>query len=137
VPDAAAISDAVAAARASGLDAALRIEGDLDLIDPITGLSLHRVVEEALANARRHAPRAVTDVVLAVGADTVVLSIGSVGPLAPASPPNSRPGGDGPRYGLIGMRERMAAVGGEFEAGPTATGWLVRCQAPLTPAVDG
>ncbi len=137
VPDATAISDAVVAARASGLDVELRVEGDLELIDPITGLSLHRVVEEALANARRHAPRAVTDVVLSVADDTVVLAIDSIGPLGPdpSAPPPAD--GDGPRYGLIGMRERMTAVGGQFEAGPTATGWLIRCQAPLTSAADG
>lgn len=134
VPDAAAIVDVVAAARAAGLDVDLRVEGDVNRIDPIVGLSLHRVVEEALANARRHAPRAVTDVVVSVGEDATLLTVDSVGPLGPdpTSPPP--PDSDGPRYGLIGMRERMTAVGGTFEAGPTSTGWLVRCQAPLTPS---
>jgi hypothetical protein len=57
------IAAAVETARAAGVDADFRLVGDLGRIDPIVGLSLHRVVEEALANARRHAPRAVTDVV--------------------------------------------------------------------------
>ena len=36
-----------------------------------------------------------------------------------------------PRYGLTGMRERAAALGGEVTAGPTPTGWRVRCRLPL------
>jgi signal transduction histidine kinase len=132
VPDATDIVAAVQAARAAGVDTELRVQGDVAQIDPIVGLSLHRVVEEALANARRHAPRAVTDVALVVGEDAVVLTVDSVGELGPdpasAGPDPVDPGG--PRYGLVGMRERMAAVGGEIEVGPTATGWLVRCQVP-------
>jgi signal transduction histidine kinase len=161
VPDATSIADAVEAAKAAGVDAELRIQGDPGRIDPIVGLSLHRIVEEALANARQHAPRAVTDVVLVVDHDAVVLTVDSVGELGPdpsagvpgadrtvgatrptgataaAGAPGpaladaTRPDASGPRYGLVGMRERMAAVGGEIEAGPTPTGWLVRCRAPL------
>jgi signal transduction histidine kinase len=132
VPDATDIAAAVQAARAAGVDTELRVQGDVAQIDPIVGLSLHRVVEEALANARRHAPRAVTDVALVVGEDAVVLTVDSVGELGPdlAGPVDL----GGPRYGLVGMRERMAAVGGEIEVGPTSTGWLVRCQVPLVAA---
>ena len=36
-----------------------------------------------------------------------------------------------PRYGLIGMRERATALGGEFAAGPTPGGWRVSCRLPL------
>ncbi|HEY3140519.1 MAG TPA: histidine kinase [Acidimicrobiales bacterium] len=133
VPDVGDITEVVAAAGASGLDVAMRTEGDLEQVDPVVGLSLHRVVEEALANARRHAPRAVTDVVLVVKDEAVTLVIDTVGPLRSAEPADD----DGPRYGLIGMRERMAAVGGRFAAGPTSTGWEVRCHAPLVaPDVD-
>jgi signal transduction histidine kinase len=143
VPDATDIAAAVQAARAAGVDTELRVQGDVAQIDPIVGLSLHRVVEEALANARRHAPRAVTDVAVVVGEDAVVLTVDSVGELGPdptgagagvgADPAD--PGG--PRYGLVGMRERMAAVGGEIEVGPTATGWLVRCRVPLVAGIAG
>jgi signal transduction histidine kinase len=143
VPDAGDIAAAVQAARAAGLDVALRVEGDPRAIDPIVGLSLHRVTEEALTNARRHAPRAVTDVAVVVGEDAVVLIVDSVGELGPPADLAADPAADpaagpvdngGPRYGLVGMRERMAAVGGEIEAGPTPTGWRVRCRSPL--AVD-
>ena len=127
LPGADGLADVVASARAAGLDAALRTQGDTGRLDPIVGLSLHRVAEEALANARQHAPRAVTDVVLAVEDDAVVMTVDSVGPLREPDPADA----DRPRYGVVGMRERMAAVGGDLEVGPTATGWLVRCRAPL------
>ena len=66
--------------------------------------------------------------VLTIEQDGVVLTVDSVGPIddGPASA-TDRPG-----YGIVGMRERMAAIGGDLEAGRTATGWSVRCRAPLT-----
>jgi signal transduction histidine kinase len=130
LPDADDIAAAVETARAAGVDAEFRSVGDVGRIDPIVGLSLHRVVEEALANARRHAPRAVTDVALTVEQDGVVLTVDSVGPIV--EPKTEDP--DRPCYGIVGMRERMGAVGGHLEAGRTATGWSVRCRAPLTSA---
>lgn len=127
LPDADDIGVAVDMARAAGVEARFRVVGDLSRIDSIVGLSLHRVVEEALTNARRYAPRAVTEVVLRVEQDGVVLTVDSVGPTADPTPVD----GDRPRYGIVGMRERMAAIGGDLEAGPTATGWSVRARAPL------
>jgi signal transduction histidine kinase len=117
----------VASVRAAGIDVALRTDGDLGRVDPIVGLSLHRVAEEALANARQHAPAAVTDVAVRVDDDAVVMTVDSIGPLREPDPADA----DRPRYGLVGMRERMAAVGGDLAAGPTTFGWQVRCRVPL------
>jgi signal transduction histidine kinase len=125
LPGAGELVDLVNAAEARGIDVAFRSQGDMRRIDPVVGLSLHRVAKEALANVKRHAPRAVTDVVLVVEEDTVTLTVDSVGPIEKPD------GSERPRYGIIGMRERMAAVGGELDAGPTRTGWQVRCWAPL------
>jgi signal transduction histidine kinase len=134
LPGAGEIADAVHAARAACVDACFTLEGDPRHVDPVVGLSLHRVAEEALANARRHAPRAVTDVVLTIEDDTVRLSVESIGPLAAGGDTDTPADADRPRYGLVGMRERMAAVGGEVEVGPTPDGWAVRCRAPLAPS---
>ena len=121
-------------ARSAGIDDGFRSEGDLARGDPIVGLCLYRVAEEALANVARHAPGAMTDVMLTVDDDQVALVVESMGPSAPADPEDA----DRPRYGLIGMRERMATIGGEFDAGPTPAGWLVRCRAPIVVAAgDG
>lgn len=129
LPGAGDLARAVETARAAGLDVALQVKGDVDDLDPVVGLSVHRVAEEALANALQHAPRAVTDVALLVEEDTVTLTVESVGELRPQDPGDAGRA----RYGLVGMQERMAAVDGELSVGPTATGWLVRCSAPLTP----
>lgn len=129
LPGAGDLARSVETARAAGLDVALQTKGDIDDLDPVVGLSVHRVAEEALANALQHAPLAVTDVVLLVDGDTVTLTVETVGPLEAHDPGEL----DRARYGLVGMRERMAAVDGELSVGPTATGWLVRCSAPLTP----
>ena len=45
------------------------------------------------------------------------------------APPAADP--ERPHYGLIGMRERAAALGGDFAAGPTPDGWRVSCRLPL------
>jgi signal transduction histidine kinase len=128
LPNADDIGAAVDVARAAGVEARYLVVGDLRRIDSVVGLSLHRVVEEALANARRHAPRAVTEVALTVEQDQVVLTVESVGPTADPKQAD----GDRARYGIVGMRERMAAIGGDLEAGPTRTGWSVRGWAPLS-----
>jgi signal transduction histidine kinase len=132
VPTVADIHRAVESARAAGADAGFRSVGDLERVDPIVGLSLYRVAEEALTNARRHAPDATTDVALVVEGGHVALVVESLGPVAPPDVSD----GDRPRYGLVGMHERMSAVGGEVDAGPTPTGWVVRCRAPLAPGGD-
>jgi signal transduction histidine kinase len=133
VPDLRDIAGAVDAARAAGADTEFRSDGDLARVDPIVGLCLYRVAEEALANVARHAPEASTDVVLTVDDDHVALVVESTGPRIPEEPADA----DRPRYGLIGMRERMATIGGELDAGPTPAGWLVRCHAPVDVADAG
>lgn len=125
-PGAGELVDVIAATRATGVDVDFRSEGDLDRIDPVAGLALYRVAEEALANVRRHAPQAVTDVLLVVEEQAVALTVESIGPLEQPASGDARP-----RYGIVGMRERMGSIGGELDAGPTTTGWLVRARAPL------
>jgi signal transduction histidine kinase len=114
-------------ARAGGLAVELRMRGDHSAIAPGVGVALYRIAQEALANAARHAPRAQTVLGLEVGAGRASLVAETTGPMAAA------PAGGPERvgYGLIGMRERAAALGGELSAGPTPDGWLVTCTLPL------
>lgn len=105
------------------------VTGDVSRIDPLTATSLHRVAEEALANASRHAPESATAAVLDVRDHDVVMTIESFGSV------NTRSDGEHrPRYGIVGMSERMAAVGGAIDVGPTPSGWLVRAAVPLRDA---
>jgi signal transduction histidine kinase len=127
VPSAVEIPALVDDARAGGLAVELRVSGDLSEIPPSVGVAVYRIVQEALANAARHARRARTVLELELSDGHVLLVAETVGPVvtAPADEPQRR------RYGLIGMRERATALGGEFAAGPTSDGWRVSCQLPL------
>jgi signal transduction histidine kinase len=132
IPSAAEIPALVDDARAGGLAVELRMRGDLTRIAPSVGLAMYRIVQEALANAARHAPRARTLLRLELTGADVALVVETAGPLdsTPAREPQRR------RYGLIGMRERATALGGEFAAGPTPEGWRVSCRLPLEAAED-
>jgi signal transduction histidine kinase len=133
VPSAEEVSTLVEEARVGGLDLDSRIDGDLALLEPGVGLALYRIAQEALANALRHAPHARTVLEISVDDDSVTLAANTVGPVTPAAPavePERR------SFGVIGMRERAGALGGELSAGPTPDGWRVSCRLPLR-AVDG
>ena len=89
------------------------------------GNTLYRIAQEALTNAIKHAaPTAVVDVRLRYLADEVELEITDSGGRAGASAP-------GTGLGLLGMRERVAAVGGRLETGHQSRGgYLVRATLP-------
>jgi signal transduction histidine kinase len=137
-PSAEEISTLVEDARVGGLNVELRLQGDLSRVAPTVGAALYRITQEALANAARHAPHARTALGIEVGDGRANLIAETTGPTLP------EPAGeaDRPRYGLLGMRERATALGGEFAAGPTDEGWRVTCRLPLeangeVPAGDG
>ena len=127
LPSATEIQTLVDQVRTGGLAVVLQTQGDLTRISPGVGVALFRIAQEALANAARHAPSARTVLELEVADGQTRLVAETHGP-ARAVKVNEpeRPG-----YGLIGMSERAAALGGEFAAGPTPTGWRVSCRLPL------
>jgi signal transduction histidine kinase len=94
-------------------------------LDRGTELAAYRIVQEALTNARRHAPGAAVDVELRFAADALWLRIRDNGP-GPA-------GGDqAGANGLVGMRERATAVGGSLRAGgPASGGFVVEARLPV------
>jgi signal transduction histidine kinase len=126
-PTASEIPALVDHARAGGLVIELETRGDLSRLPPIVGLALYRIAQEVLANAARHAPHARTRLGLALANGRVSLLAETSGPLG-GGPPSEH---ERPHYGLIGMRERATALGGEFAAGPTRDGWQVRCELPI------
>jgi len=98
-------------------------------LDPGVELAAYRIVQEALTNARRHAPGAAVDVELDfTDGAALKLLVRDNGP-GPATAPQS--GG----HGLLGMRERAGAVGGRLRAGPaTPGGFLVEAILPTRAA---
>jgi signal transduction histidine kinase len=127
VPSASEIRALVEDARTGGLTVGLRMRGDQSAIAAGVGVALYRIAQEALANAARHAPHARTVLELEVGDGRASLIAETIGPTVAASV------GEPERacYGLIGMRERAVALGGDLTAGPTSDGWLVTCTLPL------
>jgi signal transduction histidine kinase len=115
--------------RSAGADVTLTVEGDASGLPATTGLAVHRILQEVLTNAVKHAPGAPTTIRLAIGGGTVTLTADSA-----AEP------GTGTGLGVISMRERAESVGGSCEAGPGGHGWLVRATFPLgagLPAAKG
>jgi signal transduction histidine kinase len=95
-----------------------------------TGLCAYRVVQEALTNTARHAPGAAVAVSVRRSGGALVVEVIDDGPGGVADGPPS----DGrPRYGLVGLRERVAAAGGTLEAGPRTDGrgWRVAAWLPM------
>jgi signal transduction histidine kinase len=119
------------ARESSGAKCRLIISGAPVAVDPGVGLAAYRIVQEALTNARRHAPGAAVDVEVRYGDGELRLVIRDNGP----GPERTGPAGG---HGLHGMRERAVAVGGELRAGAaTVGGFLVEGRLPGTGKTGG
>jgi signal transduction histidine kinase len=104
-------------------NARLIVSGAPVPLDPGVELAAYRIVQEALTNARRHAPGAAVDVELRYEADGLRLRIRDNGPGPPAGPVG---------HGLTGMRERAGAVGGTLRTGTSAIGgFLIEAILPV------
>jgi len=127
--------------RATGLDVSVRREGSPFEVSGAAGLTVYRVVQEALTNALKHADEPTcVEVRLAFADPDVAVRItddGRARVTVPSSSP-AAPVSEG-GHGLTGMAERAAAFGGTLRAGPApGGGWEVEamlhdCKAP-TPA---
>ncbi|MFC7813500.1 MULTISPECIES: sensor histidine kinase [unclassified Streptomyces] len=118
--------------RAVGGTAELRITGERVALPAAWELSAYRIAQEALTNARKHAPGARTVVEVDYGADRLLtLRVRDDGP-APGARPDTGAGTDAtPGHGLTGMRERAALVGGRLSAGAAeGGGFLVEAELP-------
>jgi signal transduction histidine kinase len=119
-PTGADVHDLIARYRNAGLDIEAAVDIRLASVPPATGLAVYRIVQEALANVAKHVPGAPATVLVEVAGTSVQVHVVNDGPEVPDS------GG----HGLRGMRERVEALGGRFEAGPTPTGWRVWAALP-------
>lgn len=97
-----------------------------------TGLIAYRTVQEALANALRHSPGAAIDVEVAAGQDAHEQPLLRLVVVNEASPEEIVDPAPGAGLGLEGIRERVEAIGGSVEAGPTEHGgFAVRASLPV------
>lgn len=98
-----------------------------DTLPPVVSTTVYRIVQESLTNIARHAPQAQTVTVsVAHGRDGVTIEITDDHPAGA----HRRSHQDG--FGLVGMRERIEALGGTLRAGPQpGAGWSVRATLPI------
>ncbi|MGW0292703.1 sensor histidine kinase [Streptomyces tuirus] len=117
--------------RAVGREVVTDISGERRPLPPGVELSAYRIVQEALSNALRHAPGANITVRLTYEADGLEVEIVNGRPTGP--PPPSTGAG----HGLLGMRERVAMLGGTMTAHPWHwDGFKVTAFLPDTPPAD-
>lgn len=120
------LPELVEACRAAGIDVRVASDGTPRQLPPLVELTAFRIVQEALTNVTKHAVHPVVTISLAYGEETFSVDVLNTSALpAPA-------GAAG--FGLIGMHERAAAVGGSVHAGPAGPDrYAVRLTIPLAP----
>ncbi|MEV6277029.1 histidine kinase [Nocardia sp. NPDC051832] len=119
--------------RGTGLAVDLELTGRIDGIAPEVSLGVHRIIQESLTNTLRHAgahPKAWVRVQRRES--DVLVEVTDSGGTPVHGPPANPIEGSG--LGLLGMRERIAVLGGTLETGRVPDGkWRVHATIPLTP----
>lgn len=117
------LSELASTVEEAGVSVELRI-GELGDVPAFAEVSVYRIVQEALTNVVRHSGATLATVSLERGPDELVLEVVDDG--------TGGPGGGEQGHGIAGMRERIAALGGEFSAGPVpGGGFRVHATIPL------
>ena len=110
-----------------GAQGELLVEGTQRELSPEVTLALMRTAQEALTNARRHAPGSAVQVRLVYEAASTSVTVTNDAVLRSAAAVSAGPTGG---YGLTGMRERLELAGGRLAAGPGPDGWTVHAEVP-------
>jgi signal transduction histidine kinase len=119
------VPELVARARTSGLDATLTVQGRRPEVPAAVDRTAYRIVQESLTNIARHAAAATASVRIDYGADVLAISVDDDGRAGPDTAPT-------PGVGLLGMRERVTALGGRLRAGPrSGGGFSVHAELPV------
>ncbi|MEU4770799.1 histidine kinase [Micromonospora sp. NPDC023644] len=112
-------------ARRTGLDATLTIEGRRHDVPAAVDRTAYRIVQESLTNITRHAAAATASVRIDYGPDALAIRVDDDGRARPGTAPV-------PGVGLLGMRERVTALGGRLRAEPRDEGgFTVHAELPV------
>jgi signal transduction histidine kinase len=123
-----------------GVASALQISGTQRSMTPEAALAAVRTAQEAISNARKHAPGAAVTIGLTYCDDATVLTVTDTPPSADPGPANTEPttstartdlSATGAGYGLTGLRERAELLGGTLQAGPDGRGWTIQLRLPV------
>ena len=119
------LDDLVSRATEAGLRVRTETVGEVRPLPFGVDVAAFRIVQEALTNVARHAAQAAATVRLAYGERHLTVQVDDDGRGSSALGTESG-------KGILGMRERVAALGGELEVGPgPGTGFRVRARFPL------
>ncbi|MGP4089138.1 sensor histidine kinase [Streptomyces sp. KR55] len=119
------VPELVKRARAIGLDARLTIEGLRHDVPAAVGRTVYRIVQESLTNVARHADAGTASVRIDYRPDALAVRIDDDGKAASGTAPT-------PGVGLLGMRERVTALGGRLRAEPRGEGgFTVQAELPV------
>lgn len=119
------IPELVERAGKSGLEATLTIEGQRHDVPAAVGRTAYRIVQESLTNIARHAAATTASVRIDYRPDALALQVDDNGRATPDTTPE-------PGIGLLGMRERVTALGGQLRAAPRSEGgFTVQAELPV------
>ncbi|MFE9645110.1 sensor histidine kinase [Streptomyces sp. NPDC006365] len=119
------VPELVERARTIGLDATLTIEGRPHDVPAAVARTAYRIVQESLTNIARHADAATASVRIDHRPDALVIRVDDDGKATPGTAPV-------PGVGLLGMRERITALGGRLRAEPRGEGgFTVQAELPV------
>ncbi|MFC3997211.1 histidine kinase [Nocardiopsis sediminis] len=120
-PGLADLDDLLAGARQAGMAVTVAERADPAGLPGAVDLSAYRIVQESLSNAGRHAPGAAVSVSLLRTGDLLTVRVVN-GPRPGDARPGATPGLGSGGHGLVGMRERVAMLGGRLRAAPLPDG---------------
>jgi len=119
------LPDLVERSRTTGLDATLTIEGQRHEVSAAVGRAVYRIVQESLTNIARHAGATTASVYVGHLPHALAVRVEDDGTATPDSTP-------APGIGLLGMRERVTALGGHLHAQPRGEGgFAVHAELPV------
>ena len=117
------VPELVQRARATGLDAQLTIEGQHKDVPAAVARTAYRIVQESLTNIARHAAAATAKISIDYRPDALLIRVDDDGTATPSGNPG---------VGLLGMRERVTALGGSLKAAPRDEGgFTVQAELPV------
>ncbi|WP_327745733.1 histidine kinase [Streptomyces europaeiscabiei] len=117
-------------ARAAGQHIELTTDGPPEQAPTTHRLAVYRIVQEALTNARKHADGAPVTVRIGYGPPATLVEVTN-----PPGTPRTDTVGSG--YGLVGLRERVAALGGHLDSGPAGAGaWRLAARIPHPAGIE-
>lgn len=109
------VDELVRQARTAGQHVELHLDGEPEQAPTAHRLAIYRIVQESLSNARKHAHGAAVRIRLRYAAPNTTVEVTNTAGTAAADLAGSG-------YGLVGLRERVAALGGDLHAGPAGAG---------------